>query len=70
MIMFLELPASLYRKFDSPKAVSMAHIKHKSAATMTRGIDAMKPPTLPARTDKFWSVDWEEDSDDPKIIRT
>lgn len=47
MIMFLELPASLYRKFDRPNAVSIAHIKHNRAATMTSGIEAIKPPTLP-----------------------
>lgn len=47
MMMFLELPASLYLKFDNPNAVSIAHMKHKRAATMTWGIDAMKPPTLP-----------------------
>lgn len=52
MIMFLELPASLYRKFDKPNAVSIAHMKHKRAATMTSGIDAINPPTLPVNIEK------------------
>lgn len=47
MIMFLELPASLYLKFDKPSAASIAHIKQRRAATMTSGTEARKPPTLP-----------------------
>lgn len=70
MIMFLELPASLYLKFDNPNAVSIAHIKHKRAATMTWGIDAMKPPTLPVARNHEWErsfIDWK-DEDKHKII--
>lgn len=47
MIIFRELPASLYRRFDKPNAVSIAHMKHNKAATITSGIDARNPPTLP-----------------------
>lgn len=56
MTIFLELLASLYRKFERPNAASMAHIKQVRAATMTRGIEAMKPPTLPARHQENVSV--------------
>lgn len=48
MIIFRELPASLYRRLDNPNAASIAHMKHRRAATMTSGIEAIKPPTLPA----------------------
>lgn len=48
MIIFRELPASLYRKLDNPRAASIAHMKQSRAATMTWGIEARNPPTLPA----------------------
>lgn len=47
MMIFLELPASLYRRFDNPSAASIAHMKQRRAATITWGIEAINPPTLP-----------------------
>jgi hypothetical protein len=47
MMIFRELPASLYRRFDNPNAESIAHMKQRRAATMTSGIEAINPPTLP-----------------------
>lgn len=45
---FLELPVSLYRKFESPKAANNVHMKTSRPAATTCGMAAIKPEIFPA----------------------
>lgn len=65
-MIFLELPASLYRRFDKPSAVSIAHMKQRRAATMTSGMEAIRPPTLPARPIYYYK-DQTENGTKPEV---